>query len=100
MQDINNQNYVGYVYTDWKTEILYPDCTIKVTGEEGNQEYEVIYGCNTHCERRPHICPVCGGKGLVPAGFYNIEYDSYTYTTDVPQPETCRSCGGTGIVWG
>ena len=97
MQDINNQFYVR---TEWDDDYTYPDYTIKITGNEGNQDYEVIWNNQTGCERRPHVCPVCGGKGLVPAGFYNIGYDPYTYTTDIPQPELCRSCGGTGIVWG
>jgi hypothetical protein len=40
-------------------------------------------------------CPVCGGKGIVPNGFYNI--DPYfqqmgTQSTVPPQPEKCRSC--------
>lgn len=44
----------------------------------------------------PCKCPVCEGKGIVPAGFYNISrYDS-TSMSD----EQCRSCNGTGIVWG
>jgi DnaJ-class molecular chaperone len=45
--------------------------------------------------KSPHRCPVCFGKGKVPAGFYD-EYDGYT--TAVKQPETCRGCGGTGVI--
>jgi DnaJ-class molecular chaperone len=41
-------------------------------------------------ERRPYCCPVCYGVGHVAAGFY----------ARVSVPEQCRSCGGTGIVWG
>jgi len=44
-------------------------------------------------ERKPHICPVCYGRGIVPAGFYET-----TFTE--AQEEPCRSCQGTGIVWG
>lgn len=45
----------------------------------------------------PHKCPVCGGNGLVSAGFY-------TSTTGVAattgaNPETCRSCEGEGMIW-
>ena len=43
----------------------------------------------------PHTCPVCGGTGTVPSNFYN---HSQTGTTCNPEP--CRSCNGTGIVWG
>jgi DNA-directed RNA polymerase subunit RPC12/RpoP len=43
-------------------------------------------------------CPVCDGKGLVPNGFYaavGVNYWSSSSTT----PETCRACGGTGLVF-
>lgn len=45
----------------------------------------------------PHRCPVCGGTGLVPAGFYS-QTDYQWITTDATQ-KYCRTCGGTGIVW-
>ena len=47
---------------------------------------------------QPHRCPVCGGNGLVPNGFYR--QTSGTWTTSDVTPETCRSCNGTGLVWG
>lgn len=43
------------------------------------------------------ICPVCGGKGLVPNGFYLAVGTSYYSTTNI-SPETCRSCGGKGYI--
>lgn len=50
--------------------------------------------------KKPHKCPVCGGRGLVPWQFYQLYYNqegtasnNYGATTD------CRSCQGTGIVW-
>jgi len=43
----------------------------------------------------PHRCPVCGGKGMVPAGFYQTNPYGSIGNTD---PETCRACDG-GIVW-
>ena len=43
---------------------------------------------------KPYTCPVCEGRGTVPWGFYN------SWSTMGVHPETCRSCGGTGIVWG
>ena len=50
-------------------------------------------------ERKPHICPVCGGKGLVPHDYYRVERNWDSTTTNII-PETCRTCEGTGIVWG
>ena len=46
----------------------------------------------------PHRCPVCNGKGLVPNGFY-LQTSGHSSTSSIT-PEPCRSCGGTGIVWG
>ena len=43
------------------------------------------------------ICPVCGGKGLVPNGFYIAVGTSY-YSSTSTSPETCRSCGGKGYI--
>lgn len=40
----------------------------------------------------PHCCPVCKGRGSVPAGFYT----PWGHST---AEDTCRSCGGQGIVW-
>lgn len=39
------------------------------------------------------VCPVCGGKGLVPNGFY-LSVGTDSYRTNSTAPETCRSCGG------
>ena len=42
----------------------------------------------------PYLCPVCQGKGTVPANFYNHnEFDTCA------SPEICRTCGGEGIIW-
>ena len=46
----------------------------------------------------PYCCPVCGGNGLVPNGFYN-QVGGMWSSTDAT-PEKCRACNGTGIVWG
>jgi len=46
----------------------------------------------------PHRCPVCNGNGLVPNGFY--AQTSGNWSTASTVPESCRSCYGTGIVWG
>ena len=38
--------------------------------------------------RARKLCPVCGGKGTVPAGFYSFSVAA----------EMCRACGGSGVV--
>lgn len=43
-------------------------------------------------------CPVCEGKGLVPYGFYTVIGQPYFSSTNTA-PETCKSCGGRGIIW-
>ncbi len=47
--------------------------------------------------RVPCRCPVCNGNGLVPPGFYG--QTSGQWSTTLTTPESCRSCGGSGIVW-
>jgi hypothetical protein len=42
--------------------------------------------------QRPHRCPVCEGRGAVPAGFY-------TGASPSTNPETCKSCLGAGVLW-
>ena len=42
----------------------------------------------------PHRCPVCNGVGKVPAGFYSMA-NALAST----EPEQCRACNGTGIMW-
>lgn len=41
------------------------------------------------------VCPVCGGRGTVPPGFYG-DFEYGLGTTNAR--ETCRSCGGKGIL--
>lgn len=43
-----------------------------------------------------HKCPVCEGRGLVPAGFY---YQNSLPTAVNTCPETCRSCNGKGVIF-
>ena len=52
------------------------------------------YPVVTTAGRVPHRCPVCEGRGHVPAGFY-VGKGSATSAN----PEGCRSCNGTGILW-
>ena len=46
----------------------------------------------------PHRCPICGGRGQVPAGFYGPA--SQTLLVISTEPEKCKSCDGEGVVWG
>ncbi len=48
--------------------------------------------------KTPFTCPVCSGNGKVQNGFYNT-VTGLVSTTDATL-EQCRSCNGTGIVWG
>lgn len=45
--------------------------------------------------RVPFRCPVCGGRGIVPNGFYMI----YADTTNSSTAEPCRTCNGRGVIW-
>lgn len=44
----------------------------------------------------PHRCPICGGKGIVPNGFYHSTEQNWSSTSCIP--ETCRSCID-GVIW-
>lgn len=46
---------------------------------------------------QPFCCPICQGKGKVSGGFYNSVGG---YSTSNCAAEQCRSCNGTGIIWG
>lgn len=41
-------------------------------------------------------CPVCSGRGFVPAGFYIGVTE--TISTGGASHETCRACGGNGVI--
>ena len=45
---------------------------------------------------QPYVCVVCSGRGSVPANFYN----DASLTSFSTARETCRSCSGTGVLWG
>ena len=61
-----------------------PEITYK--GTEG-MELHPYTGWYSKREKKPHTCPVCGGTGQVPVGFYSEEI------------ATCRSCDGSGVLW-
>ena len=45
----------------------------------------------------PFKCPVCRGNGLVPNGFYRQVSGDWLAAS--LEPDKCRSCNGSGIVW-
>jgi len=46
----------------------------------------------------PYRCPVCQGRCTMPQSFYLVINTGSTLMSG--GVETCRSCGGRGIVWG
>ena len=44
-------------------------------------------------------CPVCGGRGFVPCGFYSSQTNDGSSVTHHTSSEVCRSCNGRGIVF-
>lgn len=48
----------------------------------------------------PYKCPVYNGTGLVPSGFYNIPIQGVVSMSTTNCTETCRSCRGSGIIYG
>lgn len=68
-----------------------PDCE-KLTGGSCQRHSITTYGYGM----TPHCCPVCNGRGFLQAGFYNPFGALGNVTIG---EETCRSCGGTGVVW-
>jgi hypothetical protein len=69
-----------YVVGNCEATLTPPSCTI-----------------NLIQSKQPFCCPVCGGNGLVPNGFY-LQVGK-TWSSSDATPEKCKSCHGTGIVW-
>jgi len=61
----------------------------------GAQISHITYSATEY--KTPHRCPVCGGNGQVPNGFYRQTSGNWSSTSTIP--EICRSCNGTGLVW-
>ena len=45
--------------------------------------------------KKPHTCPVCGGRGSMPVNFYDRA--DATFNTG---PVQCKTCLGRGVIWG
>jgi len=63
---------------------------------EGNRE-DILSDVKNYIDnlpKTPHKCPVCGGRGIVPNGFYTSQYGMTSNTA----PEQCRSCVN-GIIY-
>lgn len=52
-----------------------------------------------HASWRPFRCPVCEGHRIVSHGFY-LYPAGQPFGSTSTLPESCRSCNGTGTVWG
>lgn len=54
---------------------------------------------NRCCDnKQPYVCPICKGTGKVPSGYY-CRLLSDTFVSSGGEEE-CRSCKGTGVLWG
>lgn len=71
---------------------------IKQSNMNSQKDNSLEYHFFPNNVRKPHICPICHGKGIVPNGFYSNTKEIWTKEDIIP--EKCRSCMGTGILWG
>jgi len=91
----------GYNYTIYKNDKR--ECQYnqkeknKVINFDGTSDYINLPFKESYC-RSPYKCPICLGKGIVDGGFYNNTIGNCGISAEVTEP--CRSCDGTGIVWG
>lgn len=65
-------------------------------GKDENGNFFLYTDWGVHKNLTPHRCPVCGGNGLVPRGFYST-VTGQSSTTDAT-PEICRACQGKGYI--
>jgi hypothetical protein len=78
--------------------VVCPDCQRTTSGDCGQHGPWLtshVTGTPTTTPT-PHVCPVCQGRQVVPIGFYSLFSDS----ANIAAPEPCRTCDGSGIVWG
>lgn len=66
-------------------------------GKDANGNFFVHGGVLCEAEQCCYCkCPVCGGNGLVPNGFYSSTTGRWSSTSITP--ENCRSCDGHGYI--
>lgn len=87
-----------------KTKICCQKCGKEIENHTVGAQYwckdctaQTIVFTNPVENKTPHCCPVCGGNGQVPNGFYNQTGGKWASSSTAP--ETCRTCSGSGIVW-
>jgi len=68
--------------------------------------YEIVDSDESGYQLKPHTCPVCSGRGLVLANFYEAKQVGEPahlqpgVSPPVGVPEQCRTCHGVGAMWG
>ena len=83
--------YVHTINSDGTSLVTFMGA-LKAMREFAAQQQPTAEGAEETAQR----CPVCGGNGLVPNGFYN-QTSGYWSTSSI-SPETCRTCNGTGVI--
>lgn len=77
---------------------IYQTCC-RTTSGGGHEPHCPFSGGNQAARaRRPYVCPVCRGNGLVPNGWYARTNGNWSAADTTS--ERCRSCLGTGLIWG
>lgn len=61
-----------------------------------NLNFEPVSQPTLFNQMKPYLCPVCCGKSIVSAGFYNFPGNCGSITSTCA--ETCRACNGKGII--
>lgn len=89
MQITNLENHIGE-----EREMIKIDYSKKEIPTAEYTDYTEYIQINS---AKPHLCPVCHGKGLVPFDFY---LSNMSITIINPSLITCRTCIGAGVLWG
>ena len=48
--------------------------------------------------RRVQMCPVCTGRGWMPAGFYTVTPGILHFASGTTAGELCQTCNGQGVI--
>ena len=79
---------------------IYPNQTISVGGWPDSlslisvwpDPLTIVPHPGAYYHPRPHLCPVCLGRTIVPRDFYGATENDALVTQ-------CRSCEGIGVLW-